>query len=123
MNRKRFALFALLALFCILLPGCHEERGEQLAAKPVIYLYPEVETAVTVRLDYDGQLTCTYPAYDGGWTVTAQADGTLTDGNGQSYNYLYWEACPTPSSTSPRASASPVRIPPRFWRTPWPAWA
>ena len=40
MNRKRFALFALLALFCILLPVCHEERGEQLAAKPVISFTP-----------------------------------------------------------------------------------
>ena len=45
----------------------------------------------TERLDYSGELTCTYPAYDGGWTVTAAPDGTLTDANGQTYNYLYWE--------------------------------
>ena len=60
-------------------------------AKPVIYLYPETETQVTVRLDYSGQLTCTYPAYNNGWQVTAAPDGTLTDKNGQTYNYLYWE--------------------------------
>ena len=59
--------------------------------KPVIYLYPEAETDVTVMLDYDGRLTCTYPAYGAGWTVTAQPDGTLTDENGMTYNYLYWE--------------------------------
>ena len=29
--------------------------------KPVIYLYPEKEQEVSVRLDYDGELTCTYP--------------------------------------------------------------
>lgn len=44
---------------------------EQAAAKPVIYLYPEEETAVTVKLDYAGALTCTYPAYGNGWAVTA----------------------------------------------------
>lgn len=60
-------------------------------AKPVIYLYPETETQVSVALDYDGQLTCTYPKYDNGWTVTAAPDGTLTDTAGQTYNYLYWE--------------------------------
>ena len=59
--------------------------------KPVIYLYPEATTAVSVRLDYDGQLTCTYPSYENGWAVTAAPDGTLTDAKGQTYNYLYWE--------------------------------
>ena len=59
--------------------------------KPVIYLYPEATTAVSVRLDYDGQLTCTYPSYENGWVVTAAPDGTLTDAKGQTYNYLYWE--------------------------------
>ena len=59
--------------------------------KPVIYLYPEEETEVSVSLKPDGKLTCTYPAYNGGWTVTASPDGTLTDGSGQTYNYLYWE--------------------------------
>lgn len=61
------------------------------SAKPVIYLYPEEETAVSVFLDLDGQLTCAYPAYNGGWQVTAAPDGTLTDATGQTYNYLYWE--------------------------------
>ena len=61
------------------------------AEKPVIYLYPEEETNVTVKLDYSGRLTCTYPAYQTGWAVTAAPDGTLTDENGITYNYLYWE--------------------------------
>lgn len=59
--------------------------------KPVIYLYPEEETQVSVCLTLDGKLTCTYPAYGSGWTVTAQPDGTLMDARGQTYNYLYWE--------------------------------
>lgn len=59
--------------------------------KPVIYLYPEEETEVSVNLTLNGKLTCTYPKYNNGWTVTAKPDGTLTDKNGMNYNYLYWE--------------------------------
>ena len=59
--------------------------------KPVIYLYPEEETEVSVNLNLNGKLTCTYPKYNNSWTVTAKPDGTLTDKNGMNYNYLYWE--------------------------------
>ena len=82
-------IFGLLRLAESGLP--FDGRPNSVPAKPVIYLYPEVETDVTVRLDYTGRLTCTYPAYKNGWTVTAAPDGTLTDAKGQTYNYLYWE--------------------------------
>ena len=61
------------------------------AEKPVIYLYPETETDVHVELDFNGELTCTYPAYENGWNVTAAPDGTLTDETGREYYALYWE--------------------------------
>ena len=85
-------IFALLLALLLLaaLTSCTPE-DEQYSAKPVIYLYPEAETDVTVRLDYAGDLTCTYPAYDGAWRVAAAPDGTLTDESGQIYRYLYWE--------------------------------
>ena len=67
------------------------ELEEGVCYKPVIYLYPEQETEVSVQLQLDGKLTCTYPAYNSGWTVTAAPEGTLTDAKGQTYNYLYWE--------------------------------
>ena len=59
--------------------------------KPVIYLYPETSQEVTVTIDVDGVLTCTYPMYENGWCVNAAPDGTLTDNQGQTYSYLYWE--------------------------------
>lgn len=59
--------------------------------KPVIYLYPEAPTELEVKLRLNGELTCTYPAYDDGWNVLARPDSTLVDKNGQTYNYLYWE--------------------------------
>lgn len=59
--------------------------------KPVIYLYPQKETEVSVELDLKGKLTCTYPKYNNAWKVTAFPDGTLINSEGQTYNYLYWE--------------------------------
>ena len=68
-----------------------DEPEITMPVKPVIYLYPEAVTDVTVELDYVGELSCTYPAYNGGWQVTAHPDGTLYDENGQEYYCLYWE--------------------------------
>lgn len=87
---KRTILFLLALLLLAVLTGCWPVKPAY-TEKPVIYLYPEAETDVTVRLDYAGDLTCTYPAYDGTWRVTAAPDGTLTDERGQTYRYLYWE--------------------------------
>lgn len=69
-----------------------DEKPNPDTAKPVIYLYPQQTQKVRVRLDFDGKLTSTYPTYpQDGWTVTAQPDGTLTDEQGRSYRYLFWE--------------------------------
>ena len=68
--------------------------GEFAYAKPVLYLYPEAETDVTVTFDHPERLTTVYPAYNGGWSVTAKPDGTLTDARGRTYYCLYWEEKP-----------------------------
>lgn len=73
------------------LPPRHDFDG-QTTAKPVIYLYPESETDVDVKLYYDGELTCTYPEYNGGWSVLAKPDGTVINkADGREYSYLFWE--------------------------------
>lgn len=91
---KRTLCLMLAAVLVCALFGCtpigHTEEYTA-PEKPVIYLYPEAVTDVTVTLDYAGALTCTYPAYENGWAVTAYPDGTLVDKDGQSYSYLYWE--------------------------------
>ena len=87
--KRLLIVWTVLSLACSL-TACREseEEGDK---KPVIYLYPESTTDVTVKLDYAGEITCTYPEYKDGWKVTASPDGTLKDANGQTYNYLYWE--------------------------------
>ncbi len=59
-------------------------------AKPVLYLYPEKTTDVTVKFEHPERLTTVYPAYNDGWTVIASPDGNLFDGR-RNYYALYWE--------------------------------
>lgn len=60
--------------------------------KPVIYLYPEKEEDINVKLDYKGELVCTYPEYNDGWKVKAYPDGTLLNyEDNKEYSYLFWE--------------------------------
>lgn len=88
---KRWIALALMLLCCFSLAAC-TDREEAVTAKPVIYLYPEGETQVSVSLDYAGTLTSTYPQYNNGWTVAAKPDGTLTDpATGREYYCLFWE--------------------------------
>ena len=79
-----FLVFALMQ--CV-----DDSAANTITAKPVIYLYPEVEMEVSVKLDYKGELLCTYPKYNDGWTVTARPDGTLIDKDGNEYSYLFWD--------------------------------
>lgn len=82
-------LYAILSLA----PGA---PGQVILGKPVIYLYPEAETQVSVRVELaQGRFIASRPAIGSGWQVTARPDGTLTDSQGQSWPYLFWEAdCP-----------------------------
>ena len=94
---KKWMIFGLTLVSVLLLTACWGDEDYPpttvpvTPAKPVIYLYPETETQVTVELDFNGQLTSVYPAYENGWTVTAQPDGTLTDASGREYYCLFWE--------------------------------
>ena len=66
------------------------EMQEGVDYKPVIYLYPEEETEVSVKLCYNGELIVTEPIYGDGWNVTAYPDGRIFS-DGEEYPYLFWE--------------------------------
>ena len=61
--------------------------------KPIIYIYPEKEKEVSVKLGRPESLITTYPKYnEEGWKVMANPDGTLTDcKTGRELYALYWE--------------------------------
>ena len=68
------------------------ESESHISKKPIIYLYPEEQTEVTVTLGKPENVTCSYPKYEDGWTVTANPDGTLIDKDTNRKLYsLYWE--------------------------------
>jgi hypothetical protein len=69
--------------------------SQEVLLKPIIYLYPEQETEVSVELNYKGELLYTYPAYPSeGWKGTARPDGTITTAEGKEYYGLFWEGAP-----------------------------
>ncbi|MDR3423530.1 MAG: hypothetical protein P4M13_00415 [Alphaproteobacteria bacterium] len=75
-----------------------QDGSDVLAAKPVIYLYPQKEQETFIRLDYHGKLTTSFPAYDDGlkgWRVLAYPDGHVVNlADNETYNYLFWEGKP-----------------------------
>lgn len=72
--------------------GCVSMNANPDTAKPVIYLYPERPTDVSVKLAFGGELTYTYPDYGSGWQVTAYPDGRLVNrADSTEHFYLFWE--------------------------------
>lgn len=60
-------------------------------AKPVLYLYPEKETNVTVNFSNPEILETTYPKYKNSWQVKALPNGDLHDKDNKYYYALYWD--------------------------------
>jgi hypothetical protein len=56
--------------------------------KPVIYLYPEKTTTVSVKVG--ASITKSEPNYGNGWTAVANPNGQLTVG-GKVFDSLFWE--------------------------------
>ncbi len=64
--------------------------------KPIIYLYPQAETEVTVKVGNPQNLTHTYPKYENEWKVLAKPNGDLKDiKTGRNLYALYWEGINT----------------------------
>lgn len=59
-------------------------------AKPIIYLYPETDLEVQIKLDFKGEFGFTYPHYDQGWIVKASPDGKISHAH-KTYDYLFWD--------------------------------
>ena len=65
--------------------------------KPIIYLYPQKDTNVTVELKKPELITCSYPKYESKWSVLAKPNGTLIDQkSGKELYALYYESKANP---------------------------
>lgn len=59
--------------------------------KPLIYLYPQEEMNVIVKLGNPELLTTSYPKYNNEWNIMAKPNGELVDKAGRTFYGLYWE--------------------------------
>ncbi|MCX6808756.1 MAG: hypothetical protein NTW50_03750 [Candidatus Berkelbacteria bacterium] len=70
----------------IFLNSEYQSLGE--CGKPVVYLYPEKDTNVSVKVG--ATISKSEPAYNNGWSVLAKKGGQIVLNN-VTYPYLYWE--------------------------------
>ncbi len=67
------------------------EDDRILLKKPVIYLYPEKDMNISVKVE-NAKLIHTYPKYDNGWNVFVTKEGKITNLKTNLEHYcLYWE--------------------------------
>jgi HEAT repeat protein len=60
--------------------------------EPVIYLYPQTEQAVSVKLKPEVQISASRPSYGAKWEVVAGPSGLLKNNSDKkTYPYLFWE--------------------------------
>ncbi len=80
----------------IYIAGRDRRIDPEVDEKPIIYLYPEKEIELSIKLGKPENITCSYPEYQKGWNVIANPDGTLIDMNtGRKLYSLYWEGIQT----------------------------
>ena len=85
-------LWFILMLGVIILQGGLQDPID----KPIIYIYPEQETKVSVTVGRPENLTHTYPKYEQKWEVIAKPNGDLVDcKTGRNLYALYWEGINT----------------------------
>ncbi len=91
MMRKKIEILFLSILTLIFIISCPPQPVEP-EEKPVIYLYPVKTQNISVKLNYNGKLICTYPEYNDGWDVRAYPDGKIINSKDNlEYSYLFWE--------------------------------
>jgi len=60
--------------------------------KPVIYLYPEETTKISVKVEPKGGMSYSDPEYNNGWEVISDTNSNITElRSGKVYPYLFWE--------------------------------
>ena len=103
MNGRDAKLAGILILFiallfgsgCSLLTGPEDEDDcETVVYKPNIYLYPDIESAISVKLNFPngGYITISDPDYGDGWNVNVKPNGLIDD----EHTYLFYE-CKIPN--------------------------
>ena len=70
--------------------GKDEECDPDVTYKPILYLYPNHDMNISVKLDKEESIISSYPKYDNGWNVFVNSDGTIKYQD-RDYYALYWD--------------------------------
>jgi hypothetical protein len=81
------------SLFIVMIDDTTKKNKRDIVIKkPVIYLYPEKETEVNIKVEFEGKFNFTYPSYENGWVVNAYPSGKLINKkDNKTYSYLFWD--------------------------------
>ena len=98
-QKRKVLRIVLIIVYLLIIPTMFFlifDSSSTISDKPIIYIYPQEETEVSVKVGYPDSLTCTYPKYENGWDVIASPDGNLKDvKTGRNLYALYWEGIRT----------------------------
>ncbi len=66
-------------------------KEQHLMRKPILYLYPQKDMKLSIKLQNSDNIIHSYPKYpENGWEVNVKKDGTIIYNNRKYYS-LYWE--------------------------------
>ena len=68
-----------------------DKNSDFLLRKPILYLYPNEDMNINVKLEHSNRIITSYPKYTNGWSVKASSDGSLYDNSDKYYYALYWD--------------------------------
>ena len=67
-----------------------EKCEPDVAYKPILYIYPEKNMNISIKLEHDNNIITSYPKYDNGWYVFVERNGKIYYNNREFYA-LYWD--------------------------------
>lgn len=67
-----------------------ENCDPDISYKPIIYLYPDKDMNVSIKLENEDSIITSYPKYNNGWNIYVNKDGMITL-NDRNYYALYWD--------------------------------
>ena len=67
-----------------------EHCDPNISYKPILYLYPDKDMLVNIKMAKPDNIISSYPKYNNGWSVFVSKDGIINYNN-RSYYALYWD--------------------------------
>ena len=100
MSSKKIVFFIIIIILVLIIGGViffiikkqPKRKDDEIDWKPMIYIYPEKDMDLKIKLGNKNLLLHTYPKYKDEWNVRVSKNGNIYDYDTQrNYYGLYWE--------------------------------